>query len=152
MHSSIHQQTDAMPINDSLLSFRSHFLDSPQASELTLKVASLERQLEAETQCKQRAEEMSTELQLKISELQNKLGAQATPSEEKTISQLEKQMEELQSRLEKEVQERQKAQEETSSLELNMAELAKTSEALLHSQHTCEQVQQLFYKQLLVGI
>uniref|UniRef100_A0A9J8ANR7 Centromere-associated protein E n=1 Tax=Cyprinus carpio carpio TaxID=630221 RepID=A0A9J8ANR7_CYPCA len=118
----------------------SHFLDSPQASELTLKVASLERQLEAETQCKQRAEETSTELQLKISELQNKLEAQATPSEEKTISQLEKQMEELQSRLEKEVQERQKAQEETSSLELNMAELAKTSEALLHSQHTCEQL------------
>ncbi|XP_016297019.1 centromere-associated protein E-like [Sinocyclocheilus anshuiensis] len=118
----------------------SHFLDSPRASELTLKVASLERQLEAETQCKQRAEEMSTELQLKISELQNKLEAQATPSEEKTISQLEKQMEALQSRMEKEVQEKQKAQEETSSLELKVAELAKTSEALLHSQHTCEQL------------
>ncbi|XP_016113871.1 centromere-associated protein E [Sinocyclocheilus grahami] len=118
----------------------SNFLDSPRASELTLKVASLERQLEAETQCKQRAEEMSTELQLKISELQNKLEAQATPSEEKTISQLEKQMEALQSRLEKEVEEKQKAQEETSSLELKVAELAKTSEALLHSQHTCEQL------------
>ncbi|XP_026110617.1 centromere-associated protein E isoform X1 [Carassius auratus] len=118
----------------------SHYLDSPQASELTLKVVSLERQLEAETQCKQRAEEMSTELQLKISELQNKLDAQATLSEEKTISQLEKQMEALQSRLEEEVQERQKAQEETSSLELKVAELAQTSEALLHSQHTCEQL------------
>ncbi|XP_052427628.1 centromere-associated protein E isoform X2 [Carassius gibelio] len=118
----------------------SHYLDSPQASELTLKVVSLERQLEAETQCKQRAEEMSTELQLKISELQNKLDAQATLSEEKTISQLEKQMEALQSRLEEEVQDRQKAQEETSSLELKVAELAQTSEALLHSQHTCEQI------------
>ncbi|XP_059408289.1 centromere-associated protein E isoform X5 [Carassius carassius] len=118
----------------------SHYLDSPQASELTLKLASLERQLEAETQCKQRAEEMSTELHLKISELQNKLEAQATLSEEKNISQLEKQMEALQSRLEVEVQERQKAQEETSSLELKVAELAQTSEALLHSQHTCEQL------------
>ncbi|XP_073698964.1 uncharacterized protein [Garra rufa] len=120
----------------------SHFFDSPRANELTLKVASLEQQLEAETQSKQRAEEMSAELQLKISELQKKLEAQAAPSEEeKTVSELEKQMEELQNRLETEVQERQKAEEKISSLELKVAELEKPSEALLRSQHMSEQVQ-----------
>ncbi|KAF4119173.1 hypothetical protein G5714_001224 [Onychostoma macrolepis] len=119
----------------------SHFLDSPQASEQMLKVASLERQLEAETQSKQRAEEMSAELQLKISELQEKLEAQAAPSvEEKSVSELEKEMEALRSRLETEVQERQKAEENSSSLELKVAELEKPSEALLRSQHMCEQL------------
>ncbi|XP_016422139.1 centromere-associated protein E-like isoform X9 [Sinocyclocheilus rhinocerous] len=114
----------------------SHFLDSPRASELMLKVSSLERQLEAETQSKQRAEEMSAELQLEISELQKKLEAQAAPSEEeKTVSELEA----LQSRLQTEVQERQKAEEKSSSLELKVAELEKPSEALLR----CEMCEQL---------
>ncbi|XP_016349657.1 centromere-associated protein E-like isoform X2 [Sinocyclocheilus anshuiensis] len=114
----------------------SHFLDSPRASELMLKVSSLERQLEAETQSKQRAEEMSAELQLEISELQKKLEAQAAPSEEeKTVSELEA----LQSRLQTEVQERQKAEEKSSSLELKVAELEKPSEALL----CCEMCEQL---------
>ncbi|XP_016115359.1 centromere-associated protein E-like [Sinocyclocheilus grahami] len=116
----------------------SHFLDSPRASELMLKVSSLERQLEAETQSKRRAEEMSVELQLEISELQKKLEAQAAPSEEeeeKTVSELEA----LQSRLQTEVQERQKAEEKSSSLELKLAELEKPSEALL----CCEMCEQL---------
>lgn len=122
--------------------FRNPFLDSPQASELSQKVASLERQLEAETQSKQRAEEMSAELQLKVSELQNKLEAQAAPSEEeKPISELERQMTELQRRLETEVQERQTTEERSAALELKVAELEKTSEALLRSQNMCEQVQ-----------
>ncbi|XP_067259077.1 centromere-associated protein E isoform X2 [Chanodichthys erythropterus] len=117
------------------------FLDSPQASELTLKVASLQRQLEAETQSKQRAEEMSAELQMKISELQNKLEAQATPSEEeKPVSELEKQIAELQHQLETEVQERRTAEERSAALELKVAELEKPSEALLHSQNMCEQM------------
>ncbi|XP_050974643.1 centromere-associated protein E isoform X2 [Labeo rohita] len=119
----------------------SQFLDSPRASELTVKVASLEHQLEAETRSKQKAEEMSAELQLKISELQKKLEDQAAPSEEeKTVSELEKQMEALQSQLETEVQERQKAEERNSSLELKVAELEKPSEALLRAQHMCEQL------------
>ncbi|KAK9980433.1 hypothetical protein ABG768_000041 [Culter alburnus] len=113
------------------------FLDSPQASELTLKVASLQRQLEAETQSKQRAEEMSAELQMKISELE----AQATPSEEeKPVSELEKQIAELQHQLETEVQERQTAEERSAALELKVAELEKPSEALLRSQNMCEQM------------
>ncbi|XP_051759204.1 centromere-associated protein E isoform X4 [Ctenopharyngodon idella] len=117
------------------------FLDSPQASELSQKVASLERQLEAETQSKQRAEEMSAELQLKVSELQNKLEAQAAPSEEeKPISELERQMTELQRRLETEVQERQTTEERSAALELKVAELEKTSEAFLRSQNMCEQM------------
>lgn len=121
---------------------RNPFLDSPQASELSLKVASLQRQLEAETQSKQRAEEMSAELQMKISELQNKLEAEATPSgEEKPVSELEKQMMELQNQLETEVQERQTAEERSAALELRVAELEKPSEALLRSQNMCEQVQ-----------
>ncbi len=86
-----------------------------------LKVASLERQLEAETQSKQRAEEMSAELQ-------KKLEAQAAPSE------LEKEMEALRSRLEAELQERREAEEKHS------LEMEKPSEALLRSQHMCEQV------------
>ncbi|XP_048054189.1 centromere-associated protein E isoform X2 [Megalobrama amblycephala] len=118
------------------------FLDSPQASELTLKVASLQRQLEAETQSKQRAEEMSAELQMKISELQNKLEAEATPSEEeKPLSELEKQIAELQHQLETEVQQRQTAEERSAALELKVAELEKKpSEALLRSQNMCEQM------------
>lgn len=121
--------------------FRNPFLDSPQASELTLKVASLQRQLEAETQSKQRAEEMSAELQMKISELE----AQATPSEEeKPVSELEKQIAELQHQLETEVQERRAAEERSAALELKVAELEKPSEALLRSQNMCEQVQCCF--------
>ncbi|ROL50320.1 Centromere-associated protein E [Anabarilius grahami] len=113
------------------------FLDSPQASELSLKVASLQRQLETETLSKQRAEEMSAELQRKISELQNKLEAEAMPSEEeKPVSELA----ELQRRLETEVQVRQTAEERSAALELNVAELEKPSVALLRSENMCEQM------------
>ncbi|KAK2908448.1 hypothetical protein Q8A67_004285 [Cirrhinus molitorella] len=119
----------------------SHFLDSPRANELMLKVASLEHQLEAETQSKQKAEEMSAELQQKVSELQKKLEAPAAPSEEeKSISELEKRIEALQSRLEAEVQDRQKAEEKSSSLELKVEDLEKSSEALRRSQHMGEQL------------
>uniref|UniRef100_A0A9J8BZ24 Centromere-associated protein E n=1 Tax=Cyprinus carpio carpio TaxID=630221 RepID=A0A9J8BZ24_CYPCA len=114
----------------------SHFLDSPRASELMLKVSSLERQLEAETQSKRRAEEMSAGLQLEVSELQKKLEAQ---EEEKNVSELEKEMEALQSRLQTEVQERQKAEEKSSSLELKVAELENPSEAV----QRCEMCEQL---------
>ncbi|XP_043104382.1 centromere-associated protein E isoform X1 [Puntigrus tetrazona] len=112
----------------------SHFLDSPRASELMLKVASLERQLEAETQSKQRAEETSAELQKKISELESNLEAQAVPSEqEKSASELENEMEALRRRLET-------SEEKSSSLELKVSELEKPSEALLRSQQMCEQL------------
>ncbi|KAK7162326.1 hypothetical protein R3I94_004856 [Phoxinus phoxinus] len=68
----------------------SHFFDSPRANELTLKVASLERQLDAETQSKRRAEEMSAELQLKVSELKNMLETRSTrQGEDTTRSELE---------------------------------------------------------------
>ncbi|XDV14395.1 hypothetical protein PO909_014659, partial [Leuciscus waleckii] len=147
----------------------SHFHDSPRANELALKVASLERQLDAETQSKRRAEEMSAELQLEVSELKNKLEARSTPSEqeqtlselearstpseqEQTLSELEarstlseqeqtlSELEELQRRLETQVQERQRAEEKSVALELKLAELEKSSEALLRSQNTCEQL------------
>ncbi|XP_077094163.1 centromere-associated protein E [Siphateles boraxobius] len=125
-----------------------HFLDSPQANELAQKVASLERQLDAETQSKRRAEEMSAELQLKVSELKNKLETRSTPSEQEletrstpseqdhTLSELE----ELQRRLETQVQERRRAEEKSVTLELKLAELEKPSEALLRSQNTCERL------------
>ncbi|XP_057188769.1 centromere-associated protein E isoform X2 [Triplophysa rosa] len=124
-----------------------HFFDSPQANELMLKVASLERQLEAETQSKLTAEERSAELQLKISELENRLETQAEPSGDKIselenrletqaepsegkISELEEQMMELQHRLQTEVEQRQTAEEKICSLELKVSEQEKPSEAL----------------------
>ncbi|XP_056102973.1 centromere-associated protein E isoform X2 [Rhinichthys klamathensis goyatoka] len=114
-----------------------NFLDSPRANELMVKVASLERQLDAETQSKCRAEEMSAELQLKVSELEDKLEARSTPSgQDQTLSELE----ELQRRLEAQVQERRRAEEKSVALELKLAELEKPSEALLRSQNTCEQL------------
>ncbi|XP_051557985.1 centromere-associated protein E isoform X5 [Myxocyprinus asiaticus] len=78
----------------------SHFMDSPRASELMLKVASLESQLEAETQSRQRAEERSSELQKKVSELEKKLEAQVQPSDEEMKSSYELQISELEKKLE----------------------------------------------------
>ncbi|XP_065110107.1 centromere-associated protein E isoform X2 [Paramisgurnus dabryanus] len=68
-------------------SYSANFLDSPRASELMMKVASLERQLEAETQSKLTAEERSTEQQLKISELELKVSELEKSSEALTQSQ-----------------------------------------------------------------
>ncbi|XP_051560864.1 centromere-associated protein E-like [Myxocyprinus asiaticus] len=120
----------------------SHFMDSPRANELLLKVASLEHQLEVETQSRQRAEERSSELQKKVSELERKQEAQVKPSVEemKGYYELEKQMVALQHQLQTEVEQRQTAEEKSSSLELKVAELEQPSEALSRSQHTCEQL------------
>lgn len=111
------------------------------------KVASLERQLEAETQSKLTAEERSAELQLKISELEKCLETQAEPSGDKIselekcletqaepsedkISELEKRLMELQHLLQTEVEQRQTAEEKIYSLELKVSEQEKPSEAL----------------------
>nr|XP_055062269.1 centromere-associated protein E [Misgurnus anguillicaudatus] len=64
-----------------------NILDSPRAIELMMKVASLKRQLEAETQSKLTAEEKSTEQQLKISELELKVSELEKSSEALTQSQ-----------------------------------------------------------------
>ncbi|KAG1939269.1 centromere-associated protein E [Pimephales promelas] len=115
-----------------------NFLDSPRANELMAKVASLAYQLDTETQSKRRAEEMSAELQLKLSELQDQLEARATPSGQDTAL---CELEELRRHLEEQVQERARAEEKSAALELKLAELEKTSEALLRSQNTCERLQ-----------
>lgn len=94
-----------------------------------VKVASLEHQLEVETQSKLTAEERSAELLQMISELEKRLETQVEPSEDK-ISELEKQMMELQHRLQTEVEMRQTAEEKICSLELKVSELEKPSEAL----------------------
>lgn len=94
-----------------------------------LKVASLERQLEVETQSKQAAEKKSTELELKISELEKHLETQTEPSEDK-ISELEKQLMDPQHRLQTEAEQRRTAEEKICSLELKVSELEKPSEAL----------------------
>lgn len=94
-----------------------------------LKGASLERQLETETQSKQTAEKKSTELQLKISELEKRLETQTEPSEDK-IAELEKQLMDLQLRLQTEAEQRRTAEENICSLELKVSELEKPSEAL----------------------
>ncbi|XP_067298423.1 centromere-associated protein E isoform X2 [Pseudorasbora parva] len=111
-----------------------HFLESPQANELMVKLASLERQLEAETQSKQRAEEMSAELQLKISELQDKMEARAAPpQEDQTLS-------ELQDKMEAETQSKQRAEEMSAELQLKISELQDKMEAETQSKQRAEEM------------
>ncbi len=104
--------------------FRSHFLDSPRCERADADWWVSGESAGGRDSEQKRAEEMSAELQ-------KKLEAQAAPSE------LEKEMEALRSRLEAELQERREAEEKHSSLEM---EMEKPSEALLRSQHMCEQV------------
>ncbi|XP_034156118.2 centromere-associated protein E isoform X2 [Pangasianodon hypophthalmus] len=80
--------------------------DSPQ---LMFRVECLERQLETETQEKQKAEEKSATLEQRTEEL-------------------EKQLQTLEQQLETEVQEKQKAEQKCSTLELKVADLEKPSE------------------------
>ncbi|XP_051982459.1 LOW QUALITY PROTEIN: centromere-associated protein E [Xyrauchen texanus] len=109
----------------------SQFIDSPRASELMLKVASLESQLEAETQSRQRAEERSSELQKNVSELEKKLEAQVQPSDEEMKSSYELQISELEKKLEMmEAQVQPSGEEMKSSYELQISELEKKLEMM----------------------
>lgn len=91
--------------------------DSPQT---LFRVECLERQLESETQEKQKAEEKSLMLEQRTEEL-------------------EKQLQALEQQLETEVQEKQRAEQKCSTLELKVTELEKPSEPEKDNK-ACEQV------------
>lgn len=84
------------------------------------RIECLERQLNAETQEKQKAEEKSVTLEQRMEEL-------------------EKQIESLEQQLEAEVQEKQGAEQKCSTLEARLAELEKPTEPGKDSK-ACEQV------------
>ncbi|XP_056595003.1 centromere-associated protein E isoform X2 [Triplophysa dalaica] len=123
-----------------------NFFDSPRANELMSKVASLECQLEAETQSKLTAEERSVQLQLKISELEKCLETQAEPSGDK-ISELEKCLEthdeqsgdkisELEKRLETQAE---PSEDKISELEKRMMELQHLLQTEVEQRQTAEE-------------
>ncbi|XP_060754647.1 centromere-associated protein E isoform X4 [Neoarius graeffei] len=99
------------PMNQSNVTIRcsaeGEYTDSPQVH---FRIECLERQLETETQEKQKAEEKSMMLEQRTEEL-------------------EKQLQSLEQQLEVEVQEKQRAEQKCSTLELKVAEREKPSES-----------------------
>ncbi|XP_072512902.1 centromere-associated protein E [Salminus brasiliensis] len=99
-----------MEMNQSNITMRSYAEGmSPDSPHLMYKVECLERQLETETQGKQKAEEKRLAMEQKMEEL-------------------EKQLQTLEQKLEIEVQGKQKAEEKCSELELKVTELEKPPE------------------------
>ncbi|TRY92738.1 hypothetical protein DNTS_024825 [Danionella cerebrum] len=117
-----------------------HFLDSPNASELSQRVASLEQQLQEETVNRERLEQMNSELQIKLKEQKEKTAASEIEKEETMISELQTKMDALQRQLESEREEKQATEEKVISLELKIQELQKPSEELLRTQIISEQL------------
>ncbi|KAG5840638.1 hypothetical protein ANANG_G00190860 [Anguilla anguilla] len=110
----------------------SDFPSPSRLGELSEKVASLEMQLQMETQQKQEAVEMSTSLEKRVAELEKRLEVQEQellkdPQEEE-LGELSEKVASLEMQLQMETQQKQEAVEMSTSLEKRVAELEKQLE------------------------
>ncbi|XP_035236077.1 centromere-associated protein E isoform X9 [Anguilla anguilla] len=110
----------------------SDFPSPSRLGELSEKVASLEMQLQMETQQKQEAVEMSTSLEKRVAELEKQLEVQEQellkdPQEEE-LGELSEKVASLEMQLQMKTQQKQEAVEMSTSLEKRVAELEKQLE------------------------